>query len=260
MRRFLTGNVGSAAMSYRPSDREGIPDDCLIDFDMRLIDLFAEMDKRQLRIRDQIQAEYFRVKEKLGRRPSRMDLFTYMDDDVYQLAMSHTKDNIFRDYLGFLHALGETTEMENELLQGIAKEFLNVLETTSMTKVYKMPVLMAFYNDGDIQTDLTAPQLLQAWKQFFDQNRNWKDLDKQITYEKYKAMSDKDHLKKIVSMPVHFLLESGKGFFEEKSGYVISLRSELQSWVGNEALKEQMKDIIEYRAMDYYRRRYRETR
>ena len=129
-----------------------------------------------------------------------------------------------------------------------------------MTKVYKMPVLMAFYNDGDIQTDLTAPQLLQAWKQFFDQNRNWKDLDKQITYEKYKAMSDKEHLKKIISMPVHFLLESGKGFFEEKSGYVISLRSELQSWVKNEALKEQMKDIIEYRAMDYYRRRYREGR
>ena len=150
--------------------------------------------------------------------------------------------------------------MENELLHGIAKDFLNVLETTNMTKVYKMPVLMAFCNDGDIQTDLTPQQLLQAWKQFFDQNQNWKDLDKQITYEKYKAMSDKDHLKKIVSMPVHFLLESGKGFFEEKSGYVISLRSELQSWVKNEALKEQMKDIIEYRAMDYYRRRYREGR
>ncbi|MFR5731528.1 MAG: hypothetical protein ACLUD2_05800 [Clostridium sp.] len=58
------------------------------------------MDKRQLRIRDQIQAEYFRVKEKLGRRRFRMDLFTYMDDDVYQLAMSHT-NNIFGDYLGF---------------------------------------------------------------------------------------------------------------------------------------------------------------
>ena len=41
---------------------------------------------------------------------------------------------------------------------------------------------------------------------------------------------------------------------------MISLRSELHSWVENEALKEQMKDIIEYRAMDYYRRRYREGR
>ena len=27
VRRFLTGNAGSAAMSYRPSDREGIPED-----------------------------------------------------------------------------------------------------------------------------------------------------------------------------------------------------------------------------------------
>ena len=35
------------------------------------------------------------------------------------------------------------------------------------------------------------------------------NLDKQITYEKYKAMSDKEQLKKIVSMPVHYLLESG---------------------------------------------------
>ena len=61
-----------------------------------------------------------------------------------------------------MHELGGTMEMENELLQGIAREFLNVLETTSMTKVYKMSVLMAFYNDGDIQTDLMAPQLLQA--------------------------------------------------------------------------------------------------
>ena len=67
-------------------------------------------------------------------------------------------------------------------------------------------------------------------------------------------------MKKIISMPVHFLLESGKGFFEEKDGCEISLRSELQSWVKNEALKEQMKDIVGYRAMDYYRRRYREGR
>ena len=272
VRRLLTGKFGSSAMSYRSSnqatnqrsdqssDQEGIPDDCLIDFDMRLIDLFEELDKKRLKIRDQIQMEYFRVKEKLGRRPSRLDLFTYMDDDIYQLAISHAKDNIFKDYLGFLKSLGETTDMEEMLLRGIGKEFLNVLEITNMTKVYKMPVLLAFYHDGDIQTDLTAPQLLQTWKHFFDQNRNWKDLDKQITYDKYKAISDKDHLKKIITMPVHFLLESGKGFFVEKDGFVISLRSELQGLVHHEAFTEQMKDIIEYRTMDYYRRRYRETR
>ena len=46
---------------------------------MRLIDLFAEMDKKHLRIQDQIRNEYFRVKEDFGRRPTRLELFTYMD-------------------------------------------------------------------------------------------------------------------------------------------------------------------------------------
>ena len=34
--------------SYDPADKSGFPDDCLIDFDMRLIDLFKEMDKKSL--------------------------------------------------------------------------------------------------------------------------------------------------------------------------------------------------------------------
>lgn len=154
--------------------------------------------------------------------------------------------------------LGETTEAEDVLLEGIAKEFLNLLETTSMSKVYKMPVLQAFYQDGGIRTDVTDLQLLRAWKDFFDQNRNWKDFDKNITYEKYKAISNKEHLKKILTMPVHFLIKSGNGFFVKRDGFAISLRDELREVVENEALKEQMKDIIEYRTMDYYWRRYKE--
>ena len=48
------------------------------------------------------------------------------------------------------------------------------------------------------------------------------------------------------------------GFFVDKKGYVIALREELRPVIEKEAFKEQMKDIIEYRAMEYYRRRYLE--
>ena len=188
-----------------------------------------------------------------------MDLFTYMDDDIYQFTISHPKDNVFKDYLGFLRETGEINEAENFLVDGIAKEFLNVLETTNMTKVYKMPVLMAFYNNGNMRLDVTDAQLLDAWKAFFDQNGNWKDLDKNMSYEKYKSISDKAHLKKILTMPVHFLQESGKGFFVQRDGFAISLKSELERYIGNPTFVEQVKDIVEYRVMDYYRRRYREN-
>lgn len=257
VRKFLTGKAYSADRMHEFSEKEELPDDCIVDFDMRLIDLFAEMDKKHLKIKEQIVKEYFRIKENLGHRPSRMDLFTYMDDDIHQFTISHPKDNVFKYYLGFLRETGEINEAENFLVDGIAKEFLNVLETTNMTKVYKMPVLMAFYNNGDMRLNVTDEQLLVSWKAFFDQNGNWKDLDKNMSYEKYKSISNKAHLKKILTMPVHFLQESGKGFFVQRDGFAISLRSDLEKYVKNQAFVEQVKDIVEYRVMDYYQRRYR---
>lgn len=260
VRRFLTGKSYSIGGMHDFSEKEELPDGCIVDFDMRLIDLFTEMDKKHLKIKEQIVKEYFRIKENLSRRPSRMDLFTYMDDDIYQFTISHPKDNIFKDYLGFLREAGEINEAESLLVDGIAKEFLNVLETTNMTKVYKMPVLMAFYNNGNMRLDVTDAQLLDAWKTFFDQNGNWKDLDKNMSYEKYKSISDKAHLKKILTMPVHFLQESGKGFFVKRDGFAISLGNELEKYIKNPVFVEQVKDVVEYRVMDYYRRRYRDDR
>lgn len=256
VRYFLTGKTYSAEQPYNPADKNDFPDDCLVDFDMHLIDIFKEMDKKQLHICEQIQQEYDRVKEQLGKRPSRMELFTYMDDDVYRMAIAHAKDNPFRDYLEFLRERGDLAKEEQTLCGGIGKEFIHLLETTSMSKVYKMPVLMAFYNHGDVRMAVTAEELLASWKEFFSTGTNWKDLDKDITYEAYQKISDREHLKKILQMPVHFLLQSGKGFFVEKDGCALALAGELEAAVRLPAFAEQMGDVIAYRTMDYYRRRY----
>ena len=57
-------------------------------------------------------------------------------------------------------------------------------------------------------------------------------------------------------MPIHFLKASGKGFFVEREGYALAIREELAEIVQNDAFKRQMKDVLEYRTMAYYRRRY----
>lgn len=260
VRFLLTGRTLGKNEYYNPADRSAFPDDCLIDFDMKLIDLFSEMDKKHLKVRDQIRNEYYRVKEFLGRIPSRMDLFTYMDDDIYRVAITHSKDNPFKRYLDFRKELGELTEEENLLYSGIGREFINLIENTNMSKVYKMPVLMAFYNHGNIRSQVSEENLLDSWKEFFSTGTNWKDLDTGITYEKYCSISDKEHIKKILQMPVHFLQESGKGFFVKKEGTALALKEDLTDVILQPAFGEQMKDVIEYRAMDYYRRRYEEKR
>ena len=260
VRFLLTGRTLGKNEYYNPADRSEFPDDCLIDFDMKLIDLFSEMDKKHLKVRDQIRNEYYRVKELLGRIPSRMDLFTYMDDDIYRVAITHSKDNPFKRYLDFRKELGELSEGENILYSGIGREFINLIENTNMSKVYKMPVLMAFYNNGNVRSQVSEEELLDSWKEFFSTGTNWKDLDTGITYEKYCSISDKEHIKKMLQMPVHFLQESGKGFFVKKEGTALALKEDLTDVILQPAFGEQMKDVIEYRAMDYYRRRYEEKR
>ena len=152
------------------------PDDCIVDFDLQLIDLFKQMEQRGLTIRDLIRNEYQHVKEMLGHVPSRMELFSRMDDSVYQLCRRTSKENPFRNYLDFLKKQNDLTLEQEELYQGIGKEFINLLEQTSMSKSYKMPILLAFYNDGMVRMEVTDDQVLEAWKRFFSTGTNWKDL------------------------------------------------------------------------------------
>lgn len=258
VRYYLTGQAASrfSPAAYPPTSGE-YPDDCLVDFDMRLIDLFEKMEKKHRRIQDMVRDEYFRVKELLDHRPTRLELFTYMDADIYKMAIDRSNVNPFKRYLDYLEELGELLPEEESIMQGIGKEFIRLIETTNMSKVYKMPVLMAFYNDGNMRMDVTEEELLKSWKQFFGNGTNWKDLDRNLTYEKYLAITDKEHVRKILQMPVHFLQESGKGFFVKREGYALSLREELKQVIHESAFTSQVKDVIEYRAMDYYERRYR---
>ena len=233
------------------------PDACIVDFDMRLIDLFKELDKKSLSIKERLKQEFYRVKELLNDKvPTRMELFTYMDDDIYQYCIKHAKENPFRRYMDFLKEMQELSMDEEVVYAGLGREFLSLIETTDMQKVYKMPILYSFYNDGDVRLAVKDEDILVAWKTFFDNGTNWKDFATDITYADYKAMTDKQHLSKAKSMPIKFLKASGKGFFIEKEDYVIAIRDDLKIVIENVAFKKHMKDILEYRTMEYYRRRY----
>ncbi len=125
-----------------------------------------------------------------------------------------------------------------------------------MSKVYKMPILYSFYNNGKIRLEVTEDEVLVCWKEFFDRNKNWRDFSEHITYEEYKRMSDKQHLAKAKTMPIKFLKASGRGFFVEKEGYALAIKEDLRQVIESEAFCVHMKDILEYRTVEYYRRRY----
>ena len=149
-----------------------------------------------------------------------------------------------------------TREEEQILDNAAGKGFLKLISQTAMTKVYKMPILLTFYNDGHPIMAVTDDQVLAQWKRFFNQGTNWKDFDPKLTREEYLKISDKEHLEKARRMPIHFLLKSGGGFFIEKEGYALALCDDLEPMMTNQAFIHHFEDIVRYRIADYYRRRY----
>ena len=95
-----------------------------------------------------------------------------------------------------------------------------MIETTSMSKSYKLPVLMAFYNDGNMKMEISEEDIYKSYKKFYGMGMNWRDLEKDKNTRDYKEWDLKRCVKEARKNPIKFLMESGKGFFVEKEGYV----------------------------------------
>lgn len=65
------------------------------------------MAKKGVKKEERVRGEYFRIKEQLGGRvPTRMELFTYMEDEIFQLSAG-LKNSPFKHYLRYLDGLDE---------------------------------------------------------------------------------------------------------------------------------------------------------
>ncbi|OFV72061.1 hypothetical protein [Acetobacterium wieringae] len=100
----------------------------------------------------------------------------HLDETLYRQICSKKELNVFRDYLGFLEAIGQSTPAEKELLGSFGHQFLINIENTAMAKTYKMPVLLAFYNDGDIKLAVDSDDLYRSFKAFYEKDSNRIDL------------------------------------------------------------------------------------
>ncbi|MGL6105127.1 hypothetical protein, partial [Romboutsia sp.] len=240
--------------SYIPNE-EDYPEDCFIDFDFRLVDIFERMKKANQKIEDLVIEEFYKIKEDLGHRPSRVEMFTYMEDDLYSNIKKKTKINIFRDYLGFMEDINENTVKENLLKDTIGSEFINFIETTSMSKTYKIPVLLAFYNGGNMKLKIDDEDLYKAFKEFYNKGSNKVDLLKDKSTANFITWEKKQYINLARKNPVHFLCKSSSEFFTTDGEYVC-LNRNLEKYIDNKDFIKNVKDAIEFRTKEYYKTRF----
>lgn len=231
---------------HRIQDKE-YPAKCYVQFDFRLLDLFREMaksDPMPKRMRD----EFHRIKVELGRRPTRTDMY-------------HRSDIPFREYLkegwlSYLASMDELTNEEKAWLGTPAEEFLQDVETTSMNKAYKMPTIGSLLSNDTINKQVPLATIGQNFMAFYvDFLLHQKDLKDKI-HHNWPDWDVKKFTGLARSKPVHYL-SKGKFFHYDQINKVFYLDDSLDNYL-SPTLAKHVKDILEYRTLQYFRRRFRE--
>lgn len=89
--------------------------------------------------------------------------------------------NPFNNYLEFLKENNELYENEEALYNSRGREFINMIENTSMSKSYKMPILLAFYNDGNINMEINEDDVYKSFYNFYHKGSNKVDIVRHIS-------------------------------------------------------------------------------
>ncbi len=253
---WLTGKskitAKTKATQVIPPEKE-FPEDCFIHFDFKLIDIFKRMAEQTKRFEDKIIEEFYRIKEYLGHRPSRLELFTYMDDDIYVNMKSKSKLNILNDYLGFLNEIEELDKDEKKLISTVAHDFIIKLEKTRMSKTYKIPLLLSFYNDGNFKMELSENDIYKSFREFYKDGSNGIDLIRHGNTKNYKNFGVKEYLR-IAKNPKDAFLNRASEYFYESDG-LYKLSESLAPFKNNRTFLTHFKDVIDYQTRKFYKER-----
>lgn len=138
-------------------------------------------------------------------------------------------------------------------LEEDAKQFINTIKSTSMSKSYKIPLLWAFYNNGNIKLKINEDDVYNSFKEFYSKEENGIDLEGSQNTKDYKSWGKKEYVKLAKNAPIKYLSEgTSQYFYKENDLFCIS--EKLNKYINNEKFKEAFKDAIEQLECKYYKR------
>lgn len=231
---------------YRRLEDYEFPEDCTVNFDLRIIDLFdelAERDPLPVRMKD----TYWRIKKSVGRRPNRVDIYEGSDIPM--------REYLKNGWLRFLESVDELESEESEWIDTPAEAFLAEIEQTRMTKAYKLPTIGAFLREGDIMGQAKLNEIGESMMRFYvDHPLHQKDFSDKSNRKWHQWTAD-DFSELARKNPVRFLSQ-GQFFHYDEINRVMYIDPQVQPYL-SPLLAKHVQDILSYRRIDYFRRRFK---
>lgn len=141
------------------------------------------------------------------------------------------------------------------LINTKAHEFIKMIETTSMSKSYKISVFLDFYNDGNIKMKINEDDIYKSFYEFYHKESNKVDMLRHKSTADFEKWGKKEYVKLAKDNPVKFLIKTHEEFFEKGDNAVIVLCDELREYSKDKYFVDEFIDSVEYRRFRYYEER-----
>ena len=134
-----------------------------------------------------------------------------------------------------------------------AQDFINTIKSTSMSKSYKIPLLWAFYSNGNIKLKINEDNIHNSFKEFYNKEENAKDLENQKSTQNYKNWGKKEYIKLAKDNPIkHLADKTSKYFYKENDMFCIS--ENLKPYIHQKEFIEEFKHAIQSLENKYFKR------
>jgi len=234
---------------------DSLPEGCTVDFDLRVIDLFKEWNKRNSDIKSIRKEEYNRIKQTLGHAPSRTEFITYVDRQVWRL-IRHKADP-FQNWLSFVDSMEDLDPIKKSWMDNEAGEFIRMLEKTKMSKLYKIPTILTFIGPNGFRKESTMDKIATSMKDFYLKDGNIIDITDDKSKNNIESWSLDKWKKLAADQPVHFLCHTENKYFV-KGDDSMKLLLQPDTLYNDVILREEVMDILTSRTIRFKRERYGE--
>ena len=224
------------------------PEDCSVQFDLKLIDIFQELKKRE-KLSVRLENEYYRLKEVLGRRPTRTDIFE--GSDIKALEFIKLK----KGYIGLMAQLGELNEEEKLWIGTDVEKFLYEIETMQMDKLYKVPTLRTFIKGEKLCKKVSANEVALSMKNFYENPRYSIDMQDKGSKD-YLNWTINDFIKKAIQMPIKHIDKSSNYFSYDEINKELYISDEILKY-SSYLLMMHFDDILEYKLRNKHAKLYK---
>ena len=150
----------------------------------------------------------------------------------------------------------EKAYIPKEFLNSDAFRYINMLETTSMQSLYKIAIFKTFLSNNTMNKEITREQIEQSFYDFYRNKRHWPDLDRYKTRNDFRNWKPKDYWELAQENPVYYLCKTHNEIFEyDKDNFKMKIKIDIDKWLNNDFFINQIKDIIEFRRIEFLDKR-----